>query len=357
MTPRADITEPALLIRIPELFRPGLSNLALYEATRGVWRIGPRRDSVRLAIAVADGVVREVYEIDHWQPALTSPYETRKIDPAVAAGRWEFVGRRAGETVRERYIGASVAHYFKTGAQNPIAYVNLDAAEGEEVSRILVPSRGAEDWRRLLADPEKHWRRGYSAFELATRWEGSDGFPPEIASLLDQHESTKNARMMFGIPEHKVALPGGARASQTDLWVLAETASGILSIAVEGKVNESFGPTLAEWAANSTPGRATRWNALCDVLGLGRACDQSLRYQLFHRTASALLEARRLRASSAAMLVHSFSETAQSFPDFQQFVRLIGADVSTPGQLVSVGPRQGISLYLGWAQEPLSKNE
>jgi hypothetical protein len=35
------------------------------------------------------------------------------------------------------------------------------------VSKILIPSRGAEDWQRLLAEPEKHWRSGYSAKALA----------------------------------------------------------------------------------------------------------------------------------------------------------------------------------------------
>ena len=56
-----------------------------------------------------------------------------------------------------------------------------------------------------------------------------------------------DVEMLIGLPEHKVALPGGARASQTDLWVLARTNDDLISIAVEGKVRESFGPTLAEW--------------------------------------------------------------------------------------------------------------
>lgn len=34
--------------------------------------------------------------------------------------------------------------------------------------RIFVPSRGADDWRQCLADPEKQWRDGYSAKCLAS---------------------------------------------------------------------------------------------------------------------------------------------------------------------------------------------
>jgi len=125
MTEAARITHPALLIRVPQAFREGMSEVELYDATRGVWKIGPRRDRVRYALAVYQGIVKEVYEIAHWQPALTTPYATRKLDRAGAAGRWEFVGKRASEAVRQQYLGKSVAAHFRQGNQNPIAYVNV----------------------------------------------------------------------------------------------------------------------------------------------------------------------------------------------------------------------------------------
>jgi hypothetical protein len=49
------------------------------------------------------------------------------------------------------------------------------------------------------------------------------------------------------VPEFKVPLPGGAHASQNDIFVLARSTAGPISIMVEGKVNESFGPALREW--------------------------------------------------------------------------------------------------------------
>ena len=222
---------------------------------------------------------------------------------------------------------------------------------------ILVPSRGTESWRGLLADPEKHWKRGYSALELAERWENPGGFPPEVASLLNQHERTRGATMLLGIPEHRVPLAGGARASQTDLWVLARTHTGLLSIAVEGKVNESFGPTVGEWQPASSPGRTKRWAAICSLLEVDQHCNQATRYQLFHRTASALIEARRFFARSAAVIVHSFGSAAASFGDFQQFVRLLDGDVDRPGQLVAVPPREDIALFFGWATGPKPVDE
>jgi hypothetical protein len=52
------------------------------------------------------------------------------------------------------------------------------------VGKIYVPTLGAESWRRLLADPEKHWRTGFSAKTLAHCWEQANGLPAEIAAML-----------------------------------------------------------------------------------------------------------------------------------------------------------------------------
>jgi hypothetical protein len=102
-----------------------MSDVALYEATRGVWKIGPRRDNAEYALAIVQGIVKEVYQIGYWQPALTTPYTSRKLDAALAAGRWEFIGKRAPDAVRDRYLRKSVAAYFKKGNQSPIVYVNV----------------------------------------------------------------------------------------------------------------------------------------------------------------------------------------------------------------------------------------
>jgi hypothetical protein len=31
------------------------------------------------------------------------------------------------------------------------------------MAQILIPARGPEDWKALLAEPERQWKRGYSA--------------------------------------------------------------------------------------------------------------------------------------------------------------------------------------------------
>ena len=119
------MTDPAILIRINRLYRHGMSEEELYEATRGVWKLSNRRYGAKLALAVFEGVIREVYEIESWHPAGTTPYRTGSVQDVKRQGRWEFKGRKASEGVRSRYIGGLVKEYLKPGAQNPVAYVNV----------------------------------------------------------------------------------------------------------------------------------------------------------------------------------------------------------------------------------------
>ena len=82
------IVDPVLLIRINRRYRHGMSDRELYEATRGVWKLGPRRNGAKLALAVFEGVVREVFEIQNWHPAGTTSYQTRTDIRSL--DRWEF---------------------------------------------------------------------------------------------------------------------------------------------------------------------------------------------------------------------------------------------------------------------------
>lgn len=123
-TEPADIDDPVLLIRINKLYRYGMSPLDLYEATRGVWRVGPRRDQAQYALAVYQGVVQEVYEISQWFPGGTTLYTTRLKEDVNAPERWEFTGEIAAEAIRSKYVSKSVKSYLSPNSQNPIVYVN-----------------------------------------------------------------------------------------------------------------------------------------------------------------------------------------------------------------------------------------
>ncbi len=218
---------------------------------------------------------------------------------------------------------------------------------------ILIPSAGPESWQGLLADPEKQWRDGHSAKMLAESWEGAEGFPSEIRDLLasSPEPALAEATPLIGIPEYQVPLPGGTRPSQNDLFVLAATGSSLAAIMIEGKVEEPFGPTVAEWLIDASPGKHKRLTFLQEKLGLREPPSGNIRYQLLHRTASAVIEAQRFRARFAVMIVHSFSSHHAWLDDYQTFLSLFGKEGSI-GDLVLLTRLDGIELYCGWAAGP-----
>ena len=212
------------------------------------------------------------------------------------------------------------------------------------MTKIYMPVSNAEQWAQFLADPVKHWRQGYSARTLAYSWQEASGFPTEVGLVLASQ--FRAAELLLALPEHKVPLPGGSRSSQNDIWVLARSEGELISIAVEGKVSEPFGPTVQEWRAESSPGKSDRFAYLLSLLCLSSVPD-TLRYQLLHRTASAIIEAQRFGAAHAVMLVHSFSQSNEWFPDYAAFVSLMGGN-AVENSVISVGLRSGVQLHLAW---------
>jgi hypothetical protein len=87
-----EVRHRAILITINKLYRSDMSSLELYEATRAEWVVGRRRSKAEYAMAVYQGVVREVYRIEQWNSAGTLRYETRDFSGPRASDRWEFTG-------------------------------------------------------------------------------------------------------------------------------------------------------------------------------------------------------------------------------------------------------------------------
>lgn len=220
------------------------------------------------------------------------------------------------------------------------------------MSRIFLPADSPEEWQRFLAAPERQWRDGYSAKSLAESWHTAAGFPTEITQLLLTSDNTafQQVDLLFAFPEYKVALPGRGYASQCDLFVIGKAADGkLLAITVEGKVDEPFGPRIAEWSASASTNKQLRLSFMAEQLGLDVAALTPIRYQLLHRTVAAVLEAERLNVPYAITLVHSFSQTDNWFADYEAFVGLFGQTASV-GRLIPLMERNGITLYTGWAR-------
>ena len=115
------------------------------------------------------------------------------------------------------------------------------------------------------------------------------------------------------------------------------------------RVAEPFGPTVGEWQENASEGKRQRLKYLETELGLPSPIPQTIRYQLLHGTASAVIEARRFNARHAMMLVHSFSETDEWFEDYVAFAAMYGAKAAT-GMVNFVKNIDGSALYLGWVK-------
>ncbi len=231
--------------------------------------------------------------------------------------------------------------------------------------RIFVPSRGPEDWRRLLGKPEGHWKPEHSAAQVAHSWEAAQDLPRPVRTVLETAEPFRGLELLLALPEHQVALPPGGHPSQTDVWALARGADGLLSIATEGKVHEPVGDTVGEVLRSGSDGQRDRIRHVCKMLGLAEP-PEAIRYQLLHRAVSALLEAERFGARHAVVLVQSFGVGDTGFEDFGAFARVLGAGaaidrvvpttVTDPARLwlawVRMGPAKPLFMYVPEPGQP-----
>jgi len=131
------------------------------------------------------------------------------------------------------------------------------------------------------------------------------------------------------VAEHKVELPGGDAASQCDVWALLKTSAGTLSLSVEAKAGEPFGDaTLKDWLVaggtdQSVANRKRRWDYIRTNLPESASYDR-VRYQLLHRCAAAVIEARRFDLQHAAFIVQAFNTPDKSFRDYEEFCHAMG---------------------------------
>lgn len=214
--------------------------------------------------------------------------------------------------------------------------------------RILSFTKGPDDWKALLADPEKHWKTGFSARALAHCWESCEGFPPEVDGALAASDEPllQSLTPLVAVPESKVPLPGGDRASQNDIFVLTRSAAGAVVIMVEGKVEESFGELLGDWLKDASDGKRERLRHLQSKIGLA-AVPSDVRYQLLHRAASAVITAEQFRAVAAVMLVHTFTRQDTGWADYQRFLKLFGVEAERR-MVQRLGDKSPVPLFAAW---------
>jgi hypothetical protein len=224
------------------------------------------------------------------------------------------------------------------------------------MGRLCISTRGIGSWRERLANPDRQWKRGFSAFESAVSWELADsnntsGLPEPIADLFrDSHYG--HPILMLAVAEHKVDLPGGSAASQSDVWAVVKTSVGMVSLTVEAKANETFGDDILEnWlVAGGTQASIDNRKLRFDYIRSHLPSSDSflpVRYQLLHRCAASVIEAKRFGFQHAAFVVQAFNTPSDGFEEYSVFCRALSIPAKR-GFLVtaSVGD---ISLGIGWA--------
>jgi hypothetical protein len=223
------------------------------------------------------------------------------------------------------------------------------------MNRLCISTRGIGSWRNRLANPGRQWKRGFSAFETAVSWElaskSQSGIPDQIGDLF-RNGGLGQPLLIFAVAEHNVDLPGGTAASQSDVWAVVKTSAGMVSLTVEAKANEAFGGEILEnWlAAGKTKGakgsRQLRFEYIRSHLPVSDSFS-SVRYQILHRCAASVIEAKRLGFQHAAFVVQAFNAPAESFQNYVTFCRAINV-AAARGQMAATYV-DNISLSVGWA--------
>lgn len=236
-----------------------------------------------------------------------------------------------------------------------------------QTNRLHISTRGPSSWRERLASPDNHWRRRFSAFETAVSWElaaKTKSDLPEPLRKLFEAAGYPDCEVLLAVAEHKVELPGGRTASQCDVWALVKSADITLSLAVEAKAKEAFGVSdLDTWLkGNSRAGvedgneaskanRSARWEYILRHLPASNGYG-NVRYQLLHRCAAAVIEARRFGLRDAAFVVQAFSTPDDKFEDYKTFCDAIGLKATRDGACRTTAGE--VSLSIGWADCPFS---
>ncbi len=204
----------------------------------------------------------------------------------------------------------------------------------------------------FLGKGEKHWKKGRSAYEAAYSWFSTKDLPDPIREIFKDEPVLRDAVLKKAIFEKRTKLDEFGHDSQTDIVAYLDAVGGPAVLSIEAKVDETFGPLVSEWNDGGT-GKLRRLVRLIDLLEIGLINIAHLRYQLFHRVAATVIEARKVGAKEAAMIVQSFDNKQTGFDDFRSFASAFGTPISGIGRLSPAKVLDGVTIRLGWTQNSL----
>jgi hypothetical protein len=209
-----------------------------------------------------------------------------------------------------------------------------------------------EDVIPHLGKGELHWRDGYSAKAVCESWFNANDIPSLVRRVLEGADEYKGAQLVDAWLERCTHLPWGrGNPTQTDLLAVLAVGDELAVLAMEAKVRESFGPYVKDWLAEGGDNREERLHGLCGLLDLDIETTSELRYQLLHRTAAAVLEAKRYRSRHAAMVVQSFCPDRTGLSDFQSLAQAMGFGQIDADSVSSPKSLDSVDLRVGWVAD------
>ena len=105
----ASSSEKLIAFNLARSYQEDMSKEALYDVTRGYWKIDMKRaNQAEYALSVYQGVIKEVYKIHQWFPARDI-FRPTLPDAENPEGRYGFTGEIAEDPIRKQYTGKHIA--------------------------------------------------------------------------------------------------------------------------------------------------------------------------------------------------------------------------------------------------------
>lgn len=119
-----------MIVRLNKHYRPGLTEMQLYDLSRGVWKVGTRREDVEVVLTMSQGIIRGVFIPELWHKAGTTDYSyvpRDDVDSEEFKDRWEFTGKVAPSEISNLYLGKDASDFFKRGNANSFGYLSPES--------------------------------------------------------------------------------------------------------------------------------------------------------------------------------------------------------------------------------------
>lgn len=127
-----DIKENLIMFKISNSYKYGMKANEIYDITRSAWKINMEQaKDFKVALAIYDNVVLEVYEIIQWFKGGRTTFNSVFKDEFKNDDRYEFVGRIANREIRDRYINKSVKKLYN-GSSHEFRYFKKYVSKNEK---------------------------------------------------------------------------------------------------------------------------------------------------------------------------------------------------------------------------------